>query len=122
MKAMKPFELKQALEQGYAYTRDKKKIVDLKLSDYYITYRLTGRIEDNPECVKSWNTSGYCNNYAQIHALDLCYLEIETDIIIIVNDTIIDRVVDIEKLFLLMNLNTDYYITGNVFSIIIKNK
>ena len=119
---MKPFELKQALQQGYAYTRDKRKIVDLKLSDLDVTYRLTGRIEDNPECVKSWTVNGRTNTSPSKSDFDLCYLEIATNIIIIVNDTIIDRVVDIEKLFLLMNLNTDYLIQGNVFSIIIKNK
>jgi hypothetical protein len=106
---MKPFELKEALEQGYAYTRDKRKIVDLKLSDLNITYRLTGRIEDNPEIVRSWTVNGDCGLDNPInYAFDLCYLELETIITLITGNMKLDRLIDIDKLLEAINFNKDY--------------
>jgi hypothetical protein len=99
---MIPFELKQALEQGYAYTRDKKKIVDLKLSDYNVTYRLTGRIENNPESVKAWTVNGVSLLGNEPNPLDLCYLEIwaSANIQIEIDEFVSrwDALIDVEKL------------------------
>jgi hypothetical protein len=112
---MKPFQLKEALEQGYAYTRDKRKVVDLKLSDMNITYRLTGRVEDNPENVKAWTVSGHCDaNFVIDHPFDLCYLELETMIVISHNDNFYTRIVDIDQLSDLINFNTDLLKIGEL--------
>ena len=111
---MKPFELKQALEQGYAYTRDKKKIVDLKLSDLNVTYRLTGRLEDSPELVKSWTVNGDCNLGIPNHNLDLCYLELETMIVISHNDNFYTRFIDLDQLSDLVNFNADLLNIGEI--------
>jgi hypothetical protein len=111
---MKPFELKQALEQGYAYTRDKKKIVDLKLSDMNITYRLTGRLEDGPEIVRAWTVNGDCKLGMPNHPFDLCYLELETMIVISHNDNFYTRFIDIDQLSDLINFNTDLLKIGEL--------
>ena len=105
---MKPFELKEALEQGYAYTRDKRKIVDLKLSDLDITYRVTGRLEGSPELVKSWTVNGKCSDLTPEHPTDLCYLELETIITLITGNMKLDRLIDIDKLLEAINFNKDY--------------
>jgi hypothetical protein len=111
---MKPFELKQALEQGYAYTRDKKKIVDLKLSDLNVTYRVTGRLEDNPELLKSWTVNGDCSVDTPNHPFDLCYLELETGIIISHNDNFYTRIIDLNQLSDLINFNADLLKIGEL--------
>jgi hypothetical protein len=112
---MKPFELKEALEQGYAYTRDKKKIVDLKISNCLdVTYRVTGRIENDREMVRSWTCNGECYVDNSSHSLDLCYLELETIIVISHNDNFYTRSIDLDQLSDLINFNTDLLKIGEL--------
>jgi hypothetical protein len=119
---MKPFELKEALEQGYAYTKAKKKIVDLKLSDLNVDYRLTGRYEDNPEVVRSWTVNGISLINGNLHPGDLCYLELETIITLITNTKEISRGVNIDELLEVINFNKDYLKNSDLHIVIPQQK
>jgi len=119
---MKPFELKEALEQGYAYTRDKRKIVDLKLSDLDVTYRVTGRLEDNLEIVRSWTVNGRCSIDTLELPIDLRYLELETRIVISHNDNFYTRFIDLDQLSDLINFNTDLLKIGQLIITIPQQK
>lgn len=95
---MKPFDLELALKQGYCYTRDKHKVLDLKLSNLNVNYPLTGRLESSPELVKTWTKQGYPTLEFIRHPLDLCYLEVETVVSIETSQKLMTRSIDLEHL------------------------